>query len=216
MPHKTASNLLHAVPLALPEALSALAIPMTVVRGESLFRGGEKVQRVYFLSRGEVVALRPMADGGEAVMMTARSGEFFGEPSMFVEQYTCEARALADSSLISWPLADFKIALKSQPEFAFEFMRFVIKKMRLQCSRLERLRLKHADQRILHYLTCGADAQGWVMLPGTALEWACELSLEPSTLYRTLTQLENAGKIERDKRRVRLTGDSGMCCARVL
>ncbi|MDD5478092.1 hypothetical protein [Rhodoferax sp.] len=48
------------------------------------------------------------------------------------------------------------------------------------------------------------------------LEWACELSLEPSTLYRALTQLETVGKIERDKRRVRLTGDSGMCCDQVL
>ncbi|MDD5478093.1 hypothetical protein [Rhodoferax sp.] len=44
MPTKTTRKLIQAVPLVLPEALSALAITMTVARGECLFRGGEKVQ----------------------------------------------------------------------------------------------------------------------------------------------------------------------------
>jgi CRP/FNR family transcriptional regulator len=215
MPQKSPATCAREVPLELPEALAALAIELNIARGDSLFRGGDKVQRLYFVRHGEVAALRHMADGGDAVMMTARSGEFFGEPSLFVTHYTCEARALTDSSLIAWPLAAFKEAMNSQPEFALNFMRFVVNKLRLQCSRLERLRLKNADQRILHYLTCGADAEGWITLPGTAQEWACELGLEPATLYRTLAQMEKAGKIERDKRRVRLTCASGMSCARI-
>lgn len=213
MPFKPTSTSAQALPLDLPEALAGLAVELTALRGDSLYRCGESVRYLYFVQHGEVVALRPMPDGGEAVMMTARSGEFFGEPSLFVTHYTCEARALADSNLIAWPVSAFNVALNSEPHFAFNFMRFMARKMRMQCSRLERLRLKHADQRILHYLTCGANVEGWINLPGTSQEWASELGLEAATLYRTLTQMEKDGKIERDKRRVRLACVSGMSCA---
>ena len=122
---------------------------------------------------------------------------------------------MADTTLLAWPLATFRQALRDDPDFSLAFMQHVVNKMRLQCSRVERLRLKHAHERVLHYLTCGADAEGWISLPGTTQEWAYELGLEPATLYRTLGQLETDGKIVRDKRRVRLTCQTGMHCARV-
>lgn len=203
-------------PIALPVALAAQASDIQLARGDNLFCRGDTVEKLYFVQHGELAAIRPMADGGEAIMLTARSGEFFGEPSLFVASYTCEARALADSLLIAWPLAAFKDALRDDASFSLAFMQHVITKMRLQCSRLERLRLKLAHERVLHYMTCGADAEGWIALPGTTQEWACELGLEPATLYRTLSQLEETGKIVRDKRRIRLACPTGMHCARVV
>ena len=203
-------------PIAIPDALAAQAGELQLARGDNLFCHGGTVEKLYFVRHGELAAIRPMVDGGEAIMLTARSGEFFGEPSLFMARHTCEARALADSLLIAWPLAAFKNALLNDPAFSLAFMQHVITKMRLQCSRLERLRLKHAHERVLHYMTCGADAENWIALPGTIQEWACELGLEPATLYRTLSQLEETGKIVRDKRRIRLACPTGMHYAHIV
>jgi len=204
-----------ALPLTLPPDLARTVEMLRLPRGAKLFYRAQPVEKLYFIETGAMAALRTMADGGEAIMLTGRSGEFFGEPSLFVGHYTCEARALADTTLLAWPLEAFRQALRDDPDFSLAFMQHIVTKMRMQCSRVERLRLKHAHERVLHYLTCGADAEGWVSLPGTTKEWAYELGLEPATLYRTLSQVEADGKIVRDKRRIRLTCQAGTHRARV-
>jgi DNA-binding MarR family transcriptional regulator len=72
--------------------------------------------------------------------------------------------------------------------------------MRRQCSRYERLRLKKASDRVLHYLACEADKTGKVVLRSSVMEWAAELGLEAATLYRTLSELERDGVLRRQGR----------------
>lgn len=206
------------IPVWLPTELSADSVIQEVAKGASLFRTGDAVGRFHFVQSGELAAIRCMPNGAEAVMLTARSGEFFAEASLFLPVYTCEARAFSDCQVLSWPARVFHAALTRHPESAMAFARTLAVNLRRQCSRVERLRLKNAPDRVRHFLACEVGPDGWANLAGSLQDWASELALEPETLYRVLAQLEKAGQIEREiegnRRRLRLLGQSGMMCAR--
>ncbi len=204
-------------PAWLPAGLGPLTEVHALSKGASLFHLGQAVSRFYFVLSGELAAIRYMPNGAEAVMLTARTGEFFAEASLFLPTYTCEARAMTVCQVLSWPVQAFRDALASHPEAALAFTRTLAVNLRRQCSRVERLRLKSASDRVLHYLTCEAGPDGWCVLAGTQQNLATELALEPETLYRVLAQLEKTGRIERDIgqdiRRIRLLGRQGLECA---
>ena len=145
-------------------------------------------------------------------MQTARCGEFFGEASLFQPTYSCEARALAPCVLSAFNADQFRHAMQTDPQFSMAFARVLAVSLRRQCSRVERLRLKNATDRVLHYLTCEVGPTGWAEIGGTVQDWAAELALEPETLYRTLAALEKEGVLAREPRRFRLQGKTPMAC----
>jgi DNA-binding MarR family transcriptional regulator len=74
---------------------------------------------------------------------------------------------------------------------------------RKQCSRQERLRLKRARDRVLHFLACEGGATGVVTWVSHLSELAAELGLERETLYRALAGLEAEGLLQPSIGRVR-------------
>lgn len=199
-------------PAYLPDALNETSRQIHLAKGELLFHTGDSVADFFFVHAGELAAVRCLPKGAEAIMLTARPGEFFGEASLFQPNYSCEARALSACVLSAFNAAQFRHAMQADPGFAMAFVRMLAVSLRRQCSRVERLRLKNATDRVLHYLACETGPSGWAEIGGTVQEWAAELALEPETLYRTLAQLEKEGVLAREQRRFRLLGASVMAC----
>ncbi|MFN3545457.1 MAG: Crp/Fnr family transcriptional regulator [Thiobacillus sp.] len=192
------------LPAWLPPELKMSASTTRLDKGQSLFHAGDRVEVFHLVRAGELAAIRCMPNGAEAIMLTARAGEFFGEASLFQTEYSCEARALSPCILTTFGAERFRQAMTAHPDFSLAFVRRLAVSLRRQCSRVERLRLKSASDRILHYLTCEVGPSGWTELGGTIQDWAAELALEPETLYRTLSQLERDGVLVREQRRFRL------------
>lgn len=204
------SSLLAPLPDYLPLSLTLREIRL--VKGEVLFHTGDTADEFHFVRAGELAAVRCMPNGAEAIMLTARPGEFFGEASLFQPIYSCEARALSTCILSTFNADQFRKAMQTDPEFSMAFARVLAVSLRRQCSRVERLRLKSATDRVMHYLTCEIGPTGWAEIGGTVQEWAAELALEPETLYRTLATLEKDGALAREQRRFRLLGQTLMAC----
>lgn len=203
------------LPLWLPPELKETASTIKLAKGQPLFHTGDKADSFHFVRAGELAAVRCMPNGAEAIMLTAHAGEFFGEASLFQANYSCEARALSPCVLASINSERFCQTMAVHPEFSLAFTRILAMSLRRQCSRVERLRLKSATDRVLHYLTCETAPSGWAEIGGTVQEWAAELALEPETLYRTLSQLEKNGTLVREQRRFRLQGHMEMACGSV-
>lgn len=201
------------LPDYLPPTLSETVSTIRLDKGQSLFHTGDRVESFYLVRTGDLVAVRSLPSGAEAIMVTARAGEFFGESSLFQLTYTCEARARSTCVLASFNAERFRQAMAGDTTFALAFTRTMAIALRKQCSRVERLRLKSATDRVIHYLACETGPSGWAELGGTLQEWAAELALEPETLYRTLAQLEKDGMLAREQRRLRLLRHNGMACA---
>lgn len=188
----------------LPAALLTASRRVELPAGQYLFRCGEMVERLHWIVRGELLAVRPTPSGQEAVITRGRAGEFFAEASLFTPKYTCEAVARKPSILLCIPAQELRSTLASNPEFSELLLRSTVMALRRQCSRIERLRIHGAADRIEHFLSCETASDGWSQLGMPLSEWAIDLGLEPATLYRTLRTLENSGKLLRDGHRMRL------------
>lgn len=187
-----------------PEALVDQARVLTLERGEVLFKMGQPVHNVIFVLKGQVKAVRTDPEGTECVMLRAGMGEFFAESSLITMSYACDGIAMKPSRLALMPVDAVQTAMSSEGAFAGAMFGLIAAQARKQCSRQERLRLKKARDRVIHYLACETPPGGQVELKVPMKEWACELGLEPETLYRTLADLQSEGRVSRDGKRLGL------------
>lgn len=193
------------LPEFLPQSLIDSTRKVSLNKGEHLFRKGDAARSVFFVLHGEVIAVRYLMDGAEAVMLRAGTGEFFAESTLVISQYSCDAICSRNSLLVEIPAAALRHAFETQPGFALPFVAALAANSRRQCSRLERSRLKRARDRVLHYLVCESMPGSPLYLTMPLSAWAVELGLEPETLYRTLRELELEGLISRNHKAISLT-----------
>ena len=194
----------HELPAWFPSILKNATRTVELNRNEKLFELNARSDAIYFVQAGEVCATRFLPDGTPAVMQRSRAGEFFAEAALCVERYTCEAVAAKKSSVRLIPKDRLTKLLQEDADLSLHYIRAISADMRKQCSRVERLRIKRAPDRVLHYLMCETDATRTLTLQTTRAQWADELGLEPETLYRTLAGLEQEGLIKRTDNQVTL------------
>ena len=91
------------------------------------------------------------------------------------------------------------------PEFAHQWVALLARQLHAARARLERLALKSAAERVLHYLhTEGKGPRCEVALAGSVKDLAKELGLTHESLYRTLARLEQDGVVTRREHRLGL------------
>jgi len=87
---------------------------------------------------------------------------------------------------------------------AMTWMRLLSRHLRTARTRIERLGLKGARQRILHYLAVEFAGRNAGRPSASLRAWASELGLAKETLYRALTDLKEEGMIRRCGRSIEL------------
>lgn len=191
---------------AFPTALRYSATRVSYEPGEHVFRIGTPAHSVYFLEEGAVRLLRFGRSGEEVALHDARSGEFFAEASLGSARYHCDAVATMPSTLLKIPSEALKGLLETDSAFVMLWVSLLARQLRAVRTRVERLSLKGAAERVLHLLVSeGKGAHGEVVLPGTLKDLARDLGLSHEVLYRTLATLEREGVIERRGTTLRLT-----------
>lgn len=192
------------LPEFFPPALIANIRVVALKKGQPLFRRGDPVEFLAFVLTGELKAVRAHADGTEYVMVRGEPGEFFAESALAAPSFVCDGVAVCASQVALLPAETLRRGLREDGDFALLFSLALARQARKQCSRYERVRLKRARDRVLHYLACEGGKTGCVHLAGSLADLAGELALEPETLYRTVAELEHEGRIERVQRRLKL------------
>jgi CRP-like cAMP-binding protein len=186
----------------LPAPLRAAATRQAYGKGEAVFRAGARPQAIHFLLAGEVHLVRRSRAGGEVVLQRTRRG-FFAEASLESAAYHCDAVAAQSSEVLRIPLAAARQALDDDPAFRRAWIAHLSRELRRSRAQGERLALKGASERILHYLESeGTD--GVVTLAMSRKAWAAELGLTHEALYRTLARLEAEGQVIRRGPELRL------------
>jgi len=192
------------LPIPLPAELLAQAKTIELAKGEHLFRQNDAVKQVIFVLEGELKAVRHLPDGSECVMLRSRAGELFAESSLADNQYRCDGLAAGASRVALVPMDMLRMALGGESSLAFGMCMAMARQARKQCSRQERLRLKRARDRVLHFLACEGGTEGVVHWSAHFSELASELGLERETLYRALAALEEEGLLQRANEELRL------------
>lgn len=116
----------------------------------------------------------------------------------FAHVYYCTAICTAEGTQLTIPAKVFRTCLQEDSSFAFAWSMELAGNLRTPWRRFERLSLKGAPDRVLHYLlTEGAEGTGEVHFPGSIKAWAAEMNLAHETLYRTLNEMEACGLLKR-------------------
>lgn len=189
----------------LPERLRGQASVRALAAGETLFRQGDPVLAIYALAEGRIRMVRHTVEEHPVVLHTARPGELFAEAALFSEAYHCDAVADLPSRLHVLPKAALLSAIETDPQLAKRFIAVLARQVVSLRARLEQRNIRSARERILRHLALSAGPDGrTVRLDGTLMDLAAEIGLTHEALYRTLSELERAGRITREPNLIRL------------
>jgi CRP-like cAMP-binding protein len=177
-----------------PPALRRTACRLALAAGETLFRSGSAVQRVFAVVEGEVRLVRREAGGAEFVLQRARGG-FVAEASLDSGAYHCDAVAAANACVVAFPAAEFRAALETAPAFSRAWQAQLAREVRRLRTQCERLCLKTAPERVVHYIR-SEGTQGALALTQSRMAWASELGITHEALYRTLRRMQQDGVLE--------------------
>lgn len=108
--------------------------------------------------------------------------------------YHCDAVAAETSRLLSMPRKVFEDAL-SDHSFRQAWIGHLARELRRVRALAERLSLKTAQERIIHYIETEGSGGGRLVLSQSKKAWASELGLTHESLYRTLARMEHSGEI---------------------
>lgn len=174
--------------------------------GATVFHVGSPTHSVFFVETGAVRLVRYGRAGEEVVLHDASAGEFFAEASLDSARYHCDAVAIAPTDLLQVPAAALRELLDSDQAFAHEWVALLARQLRAVRSRVERLSLKSAAERVRHLLVSeGRGPRCEIVLRGTFKDLARQLGLTHEVLYRTLATMEREGVLERNEGVLRLT-----------
>ncbi len=189
----------------IPPAVRKAATDRRLRAGETLFRSGDRATGLYGVVSGKVRLVRVDRNGHEAVLQTAIAGETFAEASLFSLTYHCDAVAASRTVVRLYPKRTFIGELKRDPKLTQAFMQRLAEHVMALRTRLERRNIRSARDRIRHFLTLNAGADGrTVSLPGTLRELAADLGLSEEALYRTLARMAADGEIRRSGGTIRI------------
>lgn len=181
---------------AMPPALRALARGKSFARDERLFAIGDVPQSIFYIVGGEARLRRYSADGTEMVMQRA-SNAFLAEASLEAPRYHCDGVATTAVEALAFPAREFRMALAECPGFRSCWTSHLLREVRRARAQCERLGLRSAEARILHYLECECPG-GRLSLTRTRKAWAAELGLTHEALYRALARLSRQGVLRLD------------------
>lgn len=175
--------------------------------GEPVFRAGDRVHRVFYVSDGAVRLLRPLESGERAVMQVASAGAWLAEASLFSARYHCDALCIQQSVLVSVSKPELMKRLASDGVKALGLAQWMAMRLRELRQLHEIVRVRSAKERLLRWLEWKAEEQGGdFTLACTWSEVADEIALTREALYRALADLKRSANFRVDGRRITLRG----------
>ena len=177
----------------MPDSLKSAAETCEFASGDRLFEIGAKPVSMFYVLNGEVRLMRFSVGGAEMLLQRTRCG-FIAKASMDASSYHCHAIAAEQSTVLRFPLIAFRRTIEGDAIFRSTWISDLSREVRTTLAQCERLSLKNAAERVLHFLETEGE-NGVLILTQTRKAWATELGLSHEALYRTLTRLEKEGTI---------------------
>ena len=150
--------------------------------GQTVFRRGDPVRRIYFVTAGIVHLVRHLASGAPLVLQRSGAGTILAEASLYSAEYHCDATAMTEARAWAVSKQELLNRLARSPELGMAFIRRLADE--LQHARF------HAE--LLSIRTVGARLDAWIEWNGEMPpkgEWvglAAELGVSPEALYREM------------------------------
>lgn len=152
--------------------------------GETVFRNGEPVERVYLVIAGRVHLQRHTPNGVHLTLQDARPNAVLAEASVFSEKYHCDAVVVESARLATLPRAEFLSALRGDSDMALAWSAMLARSVQAARVRSEIRSLPTVAERLNAWFGEGN------RLPhrGHWQEVAAEIGVTREALYRELAR----------------------------
>lgn len=191
----------------LPATLQALMTWKTVPAGQIVFHAGEKADLLFFLESGRVRLLQYAQTGEEINHYPVEPGEFFAEVVLFLDTYACSAIADQVSQIVAIPTTAFLDELRQNAPLATLIMSQMARRLHTTKILVDLKSIRSARERVLRYFQImiplmGNPQQSYLDLDRPHHAIAADLGISPETFSRSLKQLQEAGALNRENRRI--------------
>lgn len=151
--------------------------------GETLFRAGDAVRRLYRVVDGMISLVRPLRHGADLIVQRARAGTIVAEASLFADTYHCYAVARGAAHVQGVPVDRINDLLESRSDLARALACHLAAEVQRARARAEIASLKTVAMRLDAWL---ALADGDLPARGRWREVAAEIGVSPEAFYREL------------------------------
>lgn len=181
-----------------PELLKIRCRVLCLAKEHVLLGRNEQGARCFYrLLKGDVSVQREVMNETVTLQRVA-PGDWLLEPHPCRLSEQTFAIAECDSLVLEAPAQEFLECLEHEPGFSLSWCAELGAQMARMQRRVERISLRQVMQRIVHYLvTESNDGCGEVELPFNQTTWAAQLGMATETLSRALTDLQDAGWLEK-------------------
>lgn len=189
------------------ETIASFVVPKQLVKGDYLFREGDRSEGFYVVQKGAINVHRVNAAGKEQTIHLFTPIESFAEASLASEGgYPANARATEESTVLLVPKRDFVALLRSKPELSLRMLGSMSQHLRVLIGLLDDLTLKDMETRLANWLLkrCPRPLPSGsceVKLDRTKRVLAAEMGTTSETLSRTLAKF-------RDQNLLRVSGNT--------
>jgi CRP/FNR family transcriptional regulator, dissimilatory nitrate respiration regulator len=177
----------------LPQHLLELACLTDQQAGAMLGRAGAPPRFMFAVLSGQAQLIRHGEDGAIAVLQRVRCG-FLAEASLSSKRYHCDLVCTERSAVVRFPIKEFRASLLSDASFQMAWIEHLCSELKKSRSQCERLALRGARARILHYVR-SEGLHKLKELTQSKKAWAAELGLSHEALYRELAKLKEEGRL---------------------
>ncbi len=181
------------------DKLGAIAAPVTLPAGSTVFLQGDPADAVYLLATGAVKVTKEFRDGRSATIRHVHAGETFGESVLYNETYPASTETMEPepSLLYRFDTRALRALMLAEPELALRIIATMAHLLVMLNQRVEELLLP-VPARLARYLLELCSEQGsptLCRLPVAKHELAARLGTVPETLSRTLNRFVAGGLI---------------------
>ena len=176
--------------------VATITTDRTYVKGELIYRAGDRKGDLYVLHTGHVKVYRLTPDGKEQVIRTLGPGEFLGELSLFSQfPLTDYAQALEPSTMCMIQGSRLKQLMAMHSSIAFKVMEELSRRLETSENLIQDINLSTVEQRLARFLLTEARDASTITLKISKGDLASQLGMSQETLSRKLSIFQEDGLI---------------------
>lgn len=186
--------------LSLQNILSSSTLNLK--KGDRVFKQGESVNSIYYITQGRVKLVRNTVEGTPIVIHVAYAGEGIAEASLFSDEYHCSALVDANTKIAAFSKVELLKYLQNNPNSMMDLLKQLTYQVRDLRMLNEIKSIYSAEDKVLTYLATKGSKDFDSRL--SLKDIAQKIGMAHETFYRTLKVLENKGEISRDGNQIKL------------
>lgn len=163
-------------------------------RQQPLFRMGDPATHFFLCRSGQLKLYRITANGNEKIIGLVNPGSSFAEAAAFMPRrtYPVSCTALRASELVRFNTEHLVGLLRESPDSCIRLLGVISGRLWNRVADIEALSLQNSQLRIVNYLLRlhREAADGIIELPTSKKYVASLLAVQPETLSRVLTRLQ--------------------------